>query len=295
MNFTTQNWGSIRKTFISFNTPILANQLNQVLCFFVKASSSEIDQVVDLEGSSCSLSTSPQNYYYSYTGNTTTIQSQQTIIYHLTNPNLTSDGSISAFNSLFSANVLTPASLSVAQTQFSVNFVSTSQLLTSFSPMNAIQLSDSSLQPQFSFTLQDYRAGSYQVTLSSIQSTLPASLYFILVSYKNVTINKISSKTNITIKPLVTPTNSQIASCIDGQGFPAVQCFRIVMQAGTSYSVTLSNLIENSVYVLYYAGANEYPLRPVFYGSVQSSFIFTTSELFMWVGLGLLSIMMLII
>jgi len=39
-NFTTQSWGTISKAFISFNSPILANQLNNVLCFFVKASNS---------------------------------------------------------------------------------------------------------------------------------------------------------------------------------------------------------------------------------------------------------------
>jgi hypothetical protein len=40
VNFTTQTWGNIQKTFVSFSTPILANQLNNLLCFFVKASSS---------------------------------------------------------------------------------------------------------------------------------------------------------------------------------------------------------------------------------------------------------------
>jgi hypothetical protein len=48
VNFTTQNWGSIRKTFVSFSTPILANQLNNLLCFFVKASNSEISQIITL-------------------------------------------------------------------------------------------------------------------------------------------------------------------------------------------------------------------------------------------------------
>jgi hypothetical protein len=105
---------------------------------------------------------------------------------------------------------------------------------------------------------------------------LPSTLYFILVSFKNITKNQISSKTNITIKPRITPTNSQIASCIDGEANPALQCFRVVMQTGTAYTTTITNLVESSVYTLYYVVANEYPLRPVFYGSVQSQFIFTT-------------------
>jgi hypothetical protein len=116
-------------------------------------------------------------------------------------------------------------------------------LLTSFEPMDAIQLSTASEQPQFSFTLQNYQAKTYQVQITSIQSSLPSTLYFILVSYKNITINQISSKTNITVKPLITPTNSQIASCLDGQNNPALQCFRVVMLAGSTYSTTIPNLV----------------------------------------------------
>jgi len=66
-----QSWGVISKAYISFNAPILANALNNVLCFFVKASNSQINQILDLEGNSCSLNTSPQNYFYKYKGNTT--------------------------------------------------------------------------------------------------------------------------------------------------------------------------------------------------------------------------------
>lgn len=79
--------------------------------------------------------------------------------------------------------------------------------------------------------------------ISNIQSTLPSTLYFILVSFKNITKNQISAKTNITIKPLITPNNSQIATCVDGEGNPALQCFRVVMQAGTTYTTTITNLV----------------------------------------------------
>ena len=47
-NFTMQSWGVISKAYISFTSPILANALNNVLCFFVKASNSQINQIVDL-------------------------------------------------------------------------------------------------------------------------------------------------------------------------------------------------------------------------------------------------------
>ena len=65
------DWGIITKASISFlNAPIYDNQLNKILCFFVKASESEIDQVVDLQGHSCSLSSTAENYNYDYSGET---------------------------------------------------------------------------------------------------------------------------------------------------------------------------------------------------------------------------------
>lgn len=57
-SFNTMSWGSITKAIIKFNSTIYENQLNKVFCFFVKASNSKIDQVVDLSGRSCSLSNS---------------------------------------------------------------------------------------------------------------------------------------------------------------------------------------------------------------------------------------------
>lgn len=40
INFTTQVWGTVRKAIVTFSSSILANDLNNVLCFFVRGSSS---------------------------------------------------------------------------------------------------------------------------------------------------------------------------------------------------------------------------------------------------------------
>jgi hypothetical protein len=40
ISFTTQAWGTVRKALVTFSSPILANDLNNVLCFFVRGSSS---------------------------------------------------------------------------------------------------------------------------------------------------------------------------------------------------------------------------------------------------------------
>lgn len=67
-----QTWGYINKFSISFSSKIFDKQLNDVLCFFSKASNSKITQVVSLEGKSCSLDTAPTNYYFKYNGTTQT-------------------------------------------------------------------------------------------------------------------------------------------------------------------------------------------------------------------------------
>ena len=109
--------------------------------------------------------------------------------------------------------------------------------------MDAMTSSSSSFQPQISLTINDYTPSSYQIVVSGISSNIHSSVYFILVSYKNISTNQITSKTTIIIKPLITPTSDQIASCIDGAGFTALQCMRVVMQAGNSYSFKFTNIV----------------------------------------------------
>ena len=230
-----------------------------------------------MEGSSCSLNTSPQNYYYNYGGNTTSLEYTKTIIYHTSSPNLTTDASVSAFSSLFDANGITSASLATAQTDFSINFIGASSFIGTFDPMTAIQASAVEFQPSVSFVVNSYVKGTYKVTVSNMVSNIPTAVYFVLVSYKNITTNQISSTTTITIKPLAIPSAEQVASCVDGGDYPAVQCRRVMLLTGTTYSFDFSSLVENSVYAVHYVYANEFPQRPIFYGAVQTKYIFTTN------------------
>ncbi len=106
-----------------------------------------------------------------------------------------------------------------------------------------MKASTTTFQPQITLIINEYRPNSYQIVVSDIKSNIHSSVYFILVSYKNISTNQISSKTTISIKPLITPTSDQIASCIDGAGFTALQCMRVVMQATNSYSFKFTNIV----------------------------------------------------
>lgn len=142
--------------------------------------------------------------------------------------------------------------------------------------MIAINAGLSSFQPSVSFVVGDYVKGTYSATVSNLKTSVPATIYFVLVSYKNITKNQIKSTTTISIRTLVTPSQDQIASCTDGAGVAAIQCHRVAMIEGSTYSFSFKNLVENSVYALHYAYANEYPERPIFWGQVKTQYIFTT-------------------
>ena len=55
--------------------------------------------------------------------------------------------------------------------------------------------------------------------------------------------------------------------------------------------------MENSVYAVHYVYANQYPQRPIFYGNVMTSYLFTTnSEHFLaCISLALLLLLALIV
>lgn len=107
--------------------------------------------------------TSPINYYYNYKGNTTGNAFSKAVIYHIANPNMTTDASMSAFSAMFDLNGLTASSKVIAQTQFSVDFIDNSALLTPFDPLTAIASSSNIFNPTFTLSIKGYTALSKKI------------------------------------------------------------------------------------------------------------------------------------
>lgn len=84
--FSTLTWGFMSKSYIKFTKALNGTELNRILCFYAKEVSAKITNVVDLMGSSCSLSSSPQNYHYTYTGSTFSLENTFTTVYLVANP-----------------------------------------------------------------------------------------------------------------------------------------------------------------------------------------------------------------
>lgn len=142
-----QNWGLLKKIYVSFKYTIQDNQLNNILCYFVKASNSQIDQIVSLEGKSCSLNTSATNYYYKFNGKVKTNELSSAIIYHVSDKNLTTDPASSAFSGMYDANGITTTSLATALSNFSIAYINTSYSMGSFNPIDNINLASDSFRP----------------------------------------------------------------------------------------------------------------------------------------------------
>lgn len=141
ISVSTQSWGVILKSKLTFSRSLDAFSLNKVLCYFAKSSATQVIYAVDLEGNSC-YNRAVQNLHYTYPGTTFSSETSMTNIYLITNPYLTSDPSPTAFGNMYDVtSQISSASLSSALSGFAINYISSSTYIGSF---NAISLISSS-------------------------------------------------------------------------------------------------------------------------------------------------------
>lgn len=203
--FDMMDWGTMTKATISFTTPLYDSQLNKVLCFFVKASESEIDQVVDLEGHSCSLSNGLENYNYAYSGSTISSEKTETVIYFITNRNLTTDPSVALFSSIYDSNGIKATSLSYALSAFAINYIDSSFKVSTFDPLDVITPT-SAFRPSFSHDDPTYNNKTQVITINNLYLSTPGAVYFILTFHKKIIFNGITGAADISIQSAVKPT-----------------------------------------------------------------------------------------
>jgi hypothetical protein len=197
--FTTQTWGVTSKAYVKFSRSLNTTEMKSILCFFVREVSAKITHVVDLDGSSCSLGTSPQNYYYSYPGSTFSYELTGTTVYLVSNPEVTTDGSVTTFRNMFDSatNALTTASFSNALSGFSINYMSSGTFQGTFDPISAQNMSSGFTQKAY-FDTPVYSNGV--ITIPKVRLDRIGSVYLILQIQKQIFYNNITGDTNITIR-----------------------------------------------------------------------------------------------
>jgi hypothetical protein len=88
------------------------------------------------------------------------------------------------------------------------------------------------------------------------------TVYFVLVLYKQFVTDAVTNETSVKIRLNADPTPWQMLNCKNWQNNTAEACARAVY-SGELLSIQLNGVQNNSMYLLYYMIANEYPFRPV--------------------------------
>ena len=129
-----------------------------------------------------------------------------TIIYHISDMNLTTDPSSSSFAALYDANGITNTSIAMALANFSINYISKSTFIGSYDPMDMIQMTSAQFIPALTFTVEDYVRSTNKLRLLNLRLSYPGSVYLILTPFKQMSKDQITGNSIIKIRPLITPT-----------------------------------------------------------------------------------------
>ena len=293
LDLYTMTWGTVHKATLSFSKTLTAQELNNVICYFTAISGTNQLYLADSEGNSCG-NRSVANANYVYNGSSFTTETQGTIIYLFTNPSLTgSDPAPLAFTNLFgSDNQLSVASVASAQSMFSITYM-TATYVTSF---NARTMTASTTASSLSvhYSTPSYNPVTLQLAISNVQIVGgEGTVYFVLVHYKTIIVDSNSGSTTVNIRLNQAPSVEQVLNCQNWLSETAEGCGRAVYTGVSPLSLVFAAIQPNSLYMLYYVVASEFPLRPVTSTTVSEDTV-VTYIWEPWLQLGLVTLLLLL-
>ena len=128
---------------------------------------------------------------------------------------------------------------------------------------------------QVFFSTPSYNSNTQTLTVSNIQIIGDiGSVYFLLVLYKQIGKNA-AGQSYVNIRMNSMPTAEQVLNCKNWRGETAEGCGRVVFSGVQSLSISFTGITTQSLYMLYYMPATEFPLRPIVSGSIKSETIVT--------------------
>ena len=125
------------------------------------------------------------------------------------------------------------------------------------------------------FDHPSYNSNGAILTTSNIQITgSVGNVYFVLVLYKEIGTNS-AGQTFVNIRMNEAPTSEQVLNCQNYKSEPAQGCGRVTYSGVETQSISFTGVQSNSLYMLYYMPATEYPLRPIVSGTVSEQTVVT--------------------
>lgn len=167
---------------------------------------------------------------------------------------------------------------------FSITYLSATYVNSYNARLMTAPTQASSLIPYF--TAPAYNPLTLVLTLGGVQIVgNVGTVYFALVLYKQI-VKYSNGSTVVNIRMNQAPSAEQVLNCQNWQGGAAEGCGRAVYTGIAPLTVTFNGIQANSLYMLYYLAASEFPLRPIVSGQVQSQTIVT----YAFEGMGLLNL-----
>lgn len=162
-----------------------------------------------------------------------------------------------------STNVLTPTVLAAALSGYGIDFMSGYFVKNMDARASSSRTMAENLDVSFSKPIFD--PATNQVIIDNIMvmgNVEFGTVYFVLVLYKQFVTDAVTNETSVKIRLNADPTPWQMLNCKNWQNNTAEACARAVY-SGDLLSIQLNGVQNNSMYLLYYMIANEYPFRPV--------------------------------
>ncbi|EAR93974.2 transmembrane protein, putative (macronuclear) [Tetrahymena thermophila SB210] len=276
LNFKTLNWQVFTKVNISFLIKMFEDDMNNILCFYVRNTQTSIKNIINSDGNSCSLQSVTQPYYFQFKGKTASYSNQMTNIYLIPDATLETDSSITTIAAMYDAATkqLLDDVRTNAKQNYNINEINQSQFLTTFSYDDAINKQSNFIMP--SITNMQFKPVSYQFnTTIEIQDVILSNdgqVYFIAERVaKELFDNQKGKYYDAPITSMNDPTPENIINCQNGLGYTADVCARIIYNNNNKVTLILDNLVPETKYVIYYVVANHFPITPIYDTVVQKT------------------------
>lgn len=155
-----------------------------------------------------------------------------------------------------------------------INFIQYFQYEYSFTRTQAMLSTSPIVMPELANFASEYQSidGNASIVMKDLLLTGKGSIYAIAREIATVIVDPQDefSTTDIPSRISRTPTKEQINNCRDWNDEPADACAKAVIANNDNVELFLKDLTQNTVYVVYYTVANEYPIAPVFSNNVES-------------------------
>lgn len=232
---------------------------------------------MDAQGYSCSSYIEPTNRFLTFKGASYADYSTGFNFYLLPDPTIENDSSSAIVPNYFDTTTgLANSKLYQAAEAYGIDFLESFKIDYDFTQEEAETSTGPVVMPSILFFDQEAEVVELNGTIkmTSLKLSNEGTVYAIAREIGKVVTDPEDEFSTIEVQTRNprTPSNKQINGCLDWNNEAADACSKAIITDASQTDVTLqlTNLKSNTVYIVYYTAANEYPIKPIFSNVIQS-------------------------